>query len=104
MGPYIYVLRIHKAKRYNNKKHFKLIVSVLHSLSIDIIREDRKKDHMRLLIGSAEPLEDKEKMLNFILRSNTPVDEVLLIPIIDRDRSADTYKKPLFDRSDIVGV
>lgn len=100
MNRYYYILKMHKGKKFNNKKHKKRIESVLHSLGIGIFSEESKKDGcLRFLIGSEKSLDDKARLLDFIIRTTVDVDEVVLIPVMDRK----PYKKPLFDRKDIVG-
>lgn len=101
MNGYYYILKMHKGKKFNNKKHKKRVASVLHSLGIGIFSEETKKDGcIRFLIGSEDSLDDKTKLLDFILRSNVDVDEVVLVPVMDRE----PYRKQSFDRKDIVGA
>lgn len=87
MDGYYYILKMHKGKKFNNKKHKKRVESVLHSLGIGIFSEETKKDGcVRFLIGYEKTLDDKARLLDFIIRTTVDVDEVVLIPVVDRDR------------------
>lgn len=99
MDGYYYILKMHKGKKFNNKKHKKRIASALHSLGIEVFSEETKKDGcVRFLIGYEKTLDDKARLLDFIIRTTVDVDEVVLIPVVDR------YRKQRFDRKDIVGA
>lgn len=99
MDGYYYILKMRKGKKFNNKKHKRRVEDILHSLGIGIFSEETKKDGcIRFLIGYEKALDDKARLLDFIIRTTVDVDEVVLIPVVDRDR------KQSFDRKDIVGA
>lgn len=99
MDGYYYILKMHKGKKFNNKKHKRRVEDILHSLGIGVFSEETKKDGcIRFLIGYEKTLDDKARLLDFIIRTTVDVDEVVLIPVVDRDREQS------FDRKDIFGA
>lgn len=86
MDGYQYILKIRKGKKFNNKKHKRRIEDILRSLGIKLLFEDPKDErYIRFVISYGSPLDDKARLLDFILRSSVDLDEVVLIPVLDRE-------------------
>lgn len=100
MDDYQYILKLRKGKKFNNKKHKRRVEDILHSLGIELLLEVPKVEGcIKFVISYDSPLDDKARLLDFILRSSVDLDEVVLIPLIDRK----PYLNPDLDREDIVG-
>lgn len=87
MDGYRYMLKMRKGKKFNNKKHKRRIEDILRSLGIKTLLEVPKvENYIRFVIEYDSPLDDKARLLDFILRSSVDLDEVTLVPLMDRRR------------------
>lgn len=101
MDGYRYMLKMRKGKRFNNKKHKRRIENALRRLGIKLLLEvPNDKNYIWFVIEYDSMLDDKARLLDFIIRTTVDVDEVLLVPIVDRK----PYLRQDLDRNDIVGA
>lgn len=101
MDGYRYMLKMRKGKRFNNKKHKRRIENTLRRLGIKVLLEvPNDKNYIRFVIEYDSLLDDKARLLDFIIRTTVDVDEVLLVPVVDRK----PYLRQDLDRNDIVGA
>lgn len=87
MDGYRYMLKMRKGKKFNNKKHKRRIENILSSLGIKTLLEVPKaENYIWFVIEYESLLDDKARLLDFILRSSVDLDEVALVPLTDRRR------------------